>query len=83
MIWYTDFARSFLGRLDPATGKVTESQSQSGPKSEPYDIVFTKGALRYNEFFAKPNTIIRFDPQTEKFQTRMTRPTATLCARCW
>lgn len=69
MIWYTDFARGFLGRLDPATGKVTEWQSPSGPKSEPYGIVFTKGALWYSESFAKPNTIVRFDPTTEKFQT--------------
>ena len=69
MIWYTDFARGFLGRLDPATGKVTEWLSPSGPKSQPYGIVFTKGALWYNESFAKPNTIVRFDPQTEKFQT--------------
>jgi virginiamycin B lyase len=68
-IWYTDFARGFLGRLDPATGKVTEWQSPSGPKSEPYGIVFTKGALWYNESFAKPNTIVRFDPATEKFQS--------------
>ncbi len=45
-------------------------------------IVFTKGALRYNEFLAKPNTIVHFDPQTEKFQTWMIRPTATLCATC-
>ena len=69
MIWYTDFARGYLGRLDVATGKVTEWQSPSGPKSEPYGIVFTKGALWYNESFAKPNTIVRFDPKTEKFQT--------------
>src|SRR5476649_1042142 len=69
MIWYTDFARGFLGRLDPKTGKVTEWQSPSGPKSEPYGIVFTKGALWYNESFAKPNTIVRFDPKEEKFQT--------------
>jgi virginiamycin B lyase len=68
-IWYTDFARGFLGRLDPATGKVTEWQSPSGPKSAPYGIVFTKGALWYSESFAKPNTVVRFDPQTEKFQT--------------
>ena len=47
MIWYTDFARGFLGRLDPATGKVSEWQSPSGPKSEPYGIVFTKGAIWY------------------------------------
>jgi len=69
MIWYADFARGFLGRLDVTTGKVTEWQSPSGPKSEPYGIVFTKGALWYNESFAKPNTIVRFDPKAEKFQT--------------
>jgi virginiamycin B lyase len=68
-IWYTDFARGFLGRLDPATGKVTEWQSPSGPKSAPYGIVFTKGALWYSESFAKPNTVVRFDPRTQKFQT--------------
>lgn len=69
MVWYTDYARGFLGRLDPATGKVTEWPSPSGPKSAPYGIVFTKGALWYNESFAKPNTIVRFDPKTETFQT--------------
>jgi len=69
IVWYTDFARGYLGRLDTATGKVTEWQSPSGPKSEPYGIVFTKGALWYNESFAKPNKIVRFDPKTEKFQT--------------
>jgi virginiamycin B lyase len=69
IVWYTDFARGFLGRLDTATGKVTEWQSPSGPKSEPYGIVFTKDAVWYSESFAKPNTIVRFDPTTEKFQT--------------
>lgn len=68
-VWYTDFARGYLGRLDIATGKVTEWPSPSGPKSEPYGIVFTKGALWYSESFAKPNTIVRFDPKTEKFQS--------------
>jgi len=69
IIWYADFARGYLGRLDPATGKVTEWLSPSGEKSEPYGIVFTKGALWYNESGAKPNTIVRFDPKTEKFQS--------------
>ncbi|HLH87947.1 MAG TPA: hypothetical protein VKX28_05765 [Xanthobacteraceae bacterium] len=68
-IWYTDFARGFLGRLDPKTGKVTEWQSPAGPKSEPYGIAYTHGALWYCESYAKPNTIVRFDPKTEKFQT--------------
>jgi len=69
MVWYSDFARGFLGRLDPASGKVTEWPSPSGPKSEPYGIVFTKGALWYNESGAKPNTIVRFDPATAAFQS--------------
>src|ERR1700730_17243279 len=34
-IWYADFARGFLGRLDVATGKVTEWQSPSGAKAGP------------------------------------------------
>ena len=69
MIWYSDFARGYLGRLDPATGQVKEWPSPSGPKSQPYGIVFTKGAVWYSESAAKPNTIVRFDPSTEKFQT--------------
>ncbi len=69
IVWYTDFARGFLGRLDPATGKVSEWASPSGAKSQPYGIVFTKGAVWYNESNAKPNTIVRFDPKTEKFQS--------------
>jgi virginiamycin B lyase len=69
MIWYVDFARGYLGRLDLATGTVKEWPSPSGPKSEPYGIVFTKGALWYSESAAKPNTIVRFDPRAEKFQS--------------
>jgi virginiamycin B lyase len=69
VIWYTDFPRGMLGRLDVKTGAVKEWPSPSGPKSEPYGIVFTKGALWYNESGAKPNTVVRFDPQTEKFQS--------------
>ena len=68
-IWYTDFARGYLGRLDVKTGEVKEWPSPSGPKSEPYGIVFTKGALWYAETAAKPNTIVRFDPKTGHFQS--------------
>jgi len=68
-VWYTDFSRGYLGRLDPATGEVKEWLSPSGPKSLPYGIAATKGAIWYNESAAKPNTIVRFDPKTEKFQS--------------
>jgi len=69
VVWYTDYARGYLGRFDLATGAHKEWLSPSGPKSEPYGIVFTKGALWYNESGAKPNSIVRFDPKTEKFQS--------------
>jgi virginiamycin B lyase len=69
VVWYADFPRGYLGRLDLATGAHKEWPSPSGPKSEPYGIVFTKGALWYNESGAKPNTIVRFDPKTEQFQS--------------
>jgi virginiamycin B lyase len=68
-VWYADFSRGYLGRLDLATGEHKEWPSPSGPQSQPYGIVFAKGALWYNESGAKPNTIVRFDPKTEKFQS--------------
>ncbi len=68
VIWYTDFARGYLGRLDPATGKVTEWPSPGGPKSEPYGISAIKDVIWYSESGTKPNTVVRFDPKTEKFQ---------------
>jgi virginiamycin B lyase len=69
VVWYADFPRGYLGCLDLTTGSHKEWPSPSGPKSEPYGIVFTKGALWYNESGAKPNTIVRFDPKTEQFQS--------------
>ncbi|NOJ41243.1 Vgb family protein [Bradyrhizobium australiense] len=69
MVWYADFSRGYLGRLDLATGDVKEWPSPSGAKSEPYGIVFTNKAVWYSESAAKPNTIVRFDPATEQFQS--------------
>ena len=68
-IWYTDFARGYLGHLDPVSAKVEEFASPSGPKSRPYGIVSTKGALWYVESGAKPNAVVRFDPQSHAFQS--------------
>jgi virginiamycin B lyase len=68
-IYYSDYARGMLGRLDPQSANVTEWPSPGGPKSEPYGIVFAKGAVWYSESGTRPNTIVRFDPATERFQT--------------
>src|SRR6266446_5385385 len=68
-VWYADFSRGYLGRLDPATGKVTEWPSPSGPKSEPYGISAINDIIWYSESGTTPNTVVRFDPQTETFQS--------------
>jgi virginiamycin B lyase len=64
-----DYSRGYLGRLDPATGKVTEWQSPSGPKSEPYGISAIDDTIWYSESGSTPNTVVRFDPKTAKFQS--------------
>ncbi|MFL5312925.1 MAG: hypothetical protein ACJ79H_21030 [Myxococcales bacterium] len=69
IVWYTDFSRGYLGRLDPSTGQVTEWQSPSGPKSEPYGISAIKDVIWYSESGSTPNTVVRFDPRSTKFQS--------------
>jgi virginiamycin B lyase len=69
MIWYADYSRGYLGRLDPASGDVKEWGSPSGPESQPYAITVTKDIVWYNESGVRPNTLVRFDPKTEKLQT--------------
>jgi virginiamycin B lyase len=69
MVWYADYSRGYLGRLNPATGDVKEWASPSGPQSQPYGITVAKDAIWYNESGIRPNTMVRFDPRTERFQT--------------
>jgi virginiamycin B lyase len=68
-VWYSDYARGFLGKLDPATSQVKEWASPGGPKSQPYGIAVIDGKVWYSEAGVQPNTIVMFDPSTEKFQT--------------
>jgi len=69
MVWYSDYARGYLGRLDPRTGDVKEWPSPGGAKSQPYGMAKLDGAIWYSESNVKPNTLVRFDPKTERFQT--------------
>ncbi|MGZ5085377.1 MAG: hypothetical protein ACXWBZ_18565, partial [Usitatibacter sp.] len=59
----------FLGRLDPSTGNVKEWPSPSGPKSEPYGISVIGDVIWYSESGTTPNTVVRFDPRSGKFQS--------------
>jgi len=72
-IWYADYARGYLGRLDPTTGEVKEWPSPSGPQSQPYGIAAVQDIIWYNESAVRPNTLVRFDPKTEQFQTWLIR----------
>jgi virginiamycin B lyase len=69
IVWYADHTRGYLGRLDTATGKVTEYPSPSGPKSAPYGMSAINDVIWYSESESTPNTVVRFDPKTEKFQS--------------
>lgn len=70
VIWYSDYSRGYLGRLDPKTGAVKEWPSPGGPQSQPYGITADpKDVIWYSESAVRPNTLVRFDPKTEKFQT--------------
>jgi len=68
-IFYTDFARGYLGHFDPAAGKLLkEWPSPGGSGSEPYGIAVTSdGTVWYSESGVTPNTLVRFDPKSESF----------------
>jgi virginiamycin B lyase len=69
VIYYTDYARGYLGRFDTKTGAATEWRSPGGAESQPYGITYLKGAVWYSESGVRPNTIVRFDPATQTFQS--------------
>ena len=69
VLWYTDYARGYLGRFDPATGEVQEWPSPSGSESRPYGIAAVGNVVWYSESAVRPNTLVRFDTETESFQT--------------
>jgi virginiamycin B lyase len=69
VLWYSDYSRGYLGRFDPKTGKATEWPSPGGPKSQPYGITALNDEIWYSESAVRPNTLVHFNPKTEKFQT--------------
>ena len=58
-----------IGRYDPKTGQIKEWPSPGGTESEPYGIATVGSIVWYSESNVRPNTLVRFDPATEKFQT--------------
>ncbi len=70
-IYYSDYARGYLGHFDRASGKVEEWPSPGGAGSHPYGIAVTPdGNVWYSESGVSPNTLVRFDPTTKSFAVR-------------
>src|SRR5580658_3582201 len=71
-VYYTDFARGYLGHFDPYGGSLLkEWSSPGGSQSEPYGIAITNdGEVWYSESGMRPNTLIRFDSKSESFSTK-------------
>ena len=69
MIWYADYARGAIGRYDPETGTFREWASPGGSQSQPYGMATDGQIVWYSESGVSPNTLVRFDPAGEKFQT--------------
>jgi virginiamycin B lyase len=69
VIWYSDYARGYVGRLDPHTGAAREWASPGGSGSQPYGITALNDIIWYSESGVQPNTLVRFDPKSQKFQT--------------
>lgn len=71
MVWYVDYARGYVGRLDPNTGETKEWMSPGGAQSRPYAITADgAGRLWVSETGAEKR-LVGFDPKTEKFFANM------------
>lgn len=69
MIWFGNASQGRLGRYNPKSGEIKEWPSPSGPDSHPYALAIVDGIIWYNESGKRPDTLVRFDPDTEKFQS--------------
>jgi virginiamycin B lyase len=71
-IYYTDYARGYLGRFDPRARRFEEWPSPGGASSKPYGIAVTRDwVVWYSESGIAPNTLVRFDPGTKELTTTM------------
>jgi virginiamycin B lyase len=68
-LWFVNSGQGKIGRLNLKTGAIKEWPSPSGPRSHPYAIAVIDGIVWYNESGQRPDTLVRFDPKTETFQS--------------
>lgn len=68
-IWYVNSTMGRIGHLDPRSGEYQEWESPSGPDSHPYALAVIDGVVWYNESGMRPDALVRFEPQSETFQS--------------
>ncbi len=68
-IWYVNSTMGRIGHLDPSTGAYQEWDSPSGPESHPYALSVIDDVVWYNESGMRPDTLVRFEPESETFQS--------------
>jgi virginiamycin B lyase len=68
-VWFVNSTQGRIGRLDPVSGDIQEWDSPSGADSQPYALAVVEDKVWYNESGMRPDTLVRFDPATERFQS--------------
>lgn len=69
LVWFVNSTMGKIGRLDPRSGEITQWDSPSGAFSHPYALEVIDDKIWYNESAMRPDALVRFDPETESFQS--------------
>jgi virginiamycin B lyase len=68
VVWYGDYSRGYLGRLDPRTGDVVEFAMPGGAGALPYGMASDdKDRIWLAENGANGTRLVGFDPGTKQF----------------
>jgi len=68
VVWYVDYARGYLGRLDPETKEVHEWPNPSGVESRPYGVAIDDDdRVWFVETGVQPNMFVGFDTESEEY----------------
>lgn len=68
VVWYVDYTRGYLGRVNPENGSITEFPMPGGPTSLPYGMASDdKDRLWMAESGPRGAILYGFDPKTNRF----------------
>lgn len=81
-VWYVDYAAGYLGRLDPPAYEFKEWRAPDGVGAYPYGMALDgKGRPWFVQTGADPNTLVGFDPRTERFIAEVAIPSGAGAVR--